>query len=607
MKNSVVHSFHIPVMGLGFTVDTPVKVAHFGISSVISIMDDSLLENMRKHYFELYKLPYTAITGQQEDCRAKRITAYLNLVNQLVNEKTAALKLEFFENGSDIVQYFELLPDDSKLKILYKQMLAAADDVQKESLQQQLRTAICAGAIDVNIMSKVDKTNYAKDGAAMPVEYSDALAALRGYAESDVESSVIFSAGYNPRLYAYIENFGDFYPDEQGHLKKKVILKVSDYRSAVTQGKLLAKKGIWVSEFRIESGLNCGGHAFATEGLLLGPILEEFKLNRDILVQELFTICNQALTIKGKNIFTALPKLRITVQGGIGTSQENKFLMAHYLTNGTGWGSPFLLVPEVTNVDEETLRQLAYAQPEDYYLSHASPLGIPFNNFKKSSSEEQRQLRITKGKPGSPCNLKFLSSNTEFTEKPICTASRQYQHLKINQLKEQHLTPEDFELKFNEITEKVCLCTGLGATVLLNNHIEPKHHIKTVAICPGPNLAYFSGVFSLKQMVDHIYGRINILNTVERPNMFVNELKLYVDYLKAEIAKNIHTLNNNKIRYLKTFQGNLLEGVNYYKKLKAGITTDAAMYINDMTNELNKWENTINSLFIPAAVAPNFI
>ena len=37
------HSFHIPVMGLGFTIDTPLKVAHYGIDSVISIVDDDLI------------------------------------------------------------------------------------------------------------------------------------------------------------------------------------------------------------------------------------------------------------------------------------------------------------------------------------------------------------------------------------------------------------------------------------------------------------------------------------------------------------------------------------------------------------------------------------
>ena len=68
------------------------------------------------------------------------------------------------------------------------------------------------------------------------------------------------AAGFNRRLYAYIEQFKDFYADAKGEIKKKIILKVSDFRSTIIQGKFLAKKGLWVSEYRIESGLNCGGH-----------------------------------------------------------------------------------------------------------------------------------------------------------------------------------------------------------------------------------------------------------------------------------------------------------------------------------------------------------
>jgi hypothetical protein len=602
METPVVHSFHIPVMGLGFTIDTPVKVAHFGISSVISIVEDSLMEDMRKFYCGLYQLPYAPINTTEADYRAKRTRAYLNVVNEVVQLKMAILKEQALEPGNDIMKYIDLLPDDATIKLLYQQMLEAPTATEYAILERKLRDQICAGSIDVNIMSKVDKDNYDKGGTVLPLGNSDALASLRGFAESDLHSAVVFSAGYNPRLYGYIENFADFYPDQNGYFKKKVILKVSDYRSAVTQGKLLAKKGVWVSEFRIESGLNCGGHAFATDGLLLGPIMEMFKQNRAALAQELFNICNDVLLAKGKNTLAAMPQLRVTVQGGIGTSNENNFLLKHYMANSTGWGSPFLLVPEATNVDAETLQQLATAQPEDYYLSHASPLGVPFNNFRKSSSEVQKQERIDKGKPGSPCSLQMLLSNTEFTKEPICTASRQYQRLKIEQLKGQPLTEAEYEQQYDEVTEKACLCTGLGAAALLNNHIEPRHHIKTVAICPGPNLAFFSGVFSLQQMVDHIYGRTNILNSLERPNLFVNELKLYVEYLKKELSNNLHSLNNNKIRYFKTFQSNLLEGVTYYKKLKASISTDAARYLSDMSAELNKWEAAINNLLIPAAV-----
>ena len=44
MENSRVHSFHIPVLGLAFSIDTPIRVARFGISSVISIVDDILID-----------------------------------------------------------------------------------------------------------------------------------------------------------------------------------------------------------------------------------------------------------------------------------------------------------------------------------------------------------------------------------------------------------------------------------------------------------------------------------------------------------------------------------------------------------------------------------
>ena len=53
----------------------------------------------------------------------------------------------------------------------------------------------------------------------------------------------------NPRLYGYIAHFDDFFPDANGYIKKKIILKVSDYRSAIIQGKFLAKKGLWISEY----------------------------------------------------------------------------------------------------------------------------------------------------------------------------------------------------------------------------------------------------------------------------------------------------------------------------------------------------------------------
>ncbi|HCV43061.1 MAG TPA: hypothetical protein DGH68_06220, partial [Bacteroidetes bacterium] len=243
MQDSRTHTFHIPVLGLAFSIDTPIRVARYGISSVISIVDDILIEQMRKHYCSLHGEPYTPISPTDDDHRAQRITEYLNLVQRIVRSQMEKLKASTFEIGSDIVKYFEMLPDRSPLKALYHVMVQATDAGFKARLQQELRTGIVAGAIDVNIMTKLNKSNAGTGGAELPPEYSDALAALRGFAKSKLNSSVVLSAGLNPRLYSYLSECREFLPDTHGKLQKRIVLKVSDHRSASVQGKFLAKKG----------------------------------------------------------------------------------------------------------------------------------------------------------------------------------------------------------------------------------------------------------------------------------------------------------------------------------------------------------------------------
>lgn len=588
------HTFHIPVLGLAYSIDTPVKVARYGISSVLSVVQDELVEQMRQLNSTRNNIPFQPILKSTFDYRAKRITAYLNLVKELVQRQMYALKLESFQAGSDINKYFHLLPEANVLKKMYLTMLEATGHEQAE-LQQQLREQLTPGSIDVNIMTKIDGHHYHADTENMNAElFSDAMAALRGYANSDLESSIIFSAGLNPKLYAYMETFPDFFPDATGHIRKRVIIKVSDFRSASIQGKFLAKKGIWVSEFRIESGLNCGGHAFATDGYLLGPVLEEFAAKRNELVQELKEITNAALATKQQPSLNDTETIRVTVQGGIGTGAEDAFLRRHYHVDGTGWGSPFLLVPEATNVDSSTLNDLASATPNDYYLSGASPLGVPFNNFRKSSSEKQRLSRIANGKPGSPCMRKHLSFNTEFTSKTLCTASRKYQHLKLRELNTQNLDATAYKQKVADIIEKDCLCEGLSAVGYQLNDPTQQLNMNAVTICPGPNLAYFSGTFSLGQMVDHIYGRTNILNTLERPHMFVNELKMYVDYLRNDLAKQQEPLTTKQVKYYTSFKQNLLSGIDYYKKLDD---------LKEWIPMLTKYETELDAISVESALA----
>ncbi|GIL22340.1 MAG: hypothetical protein BroJett042_08530 [Bacteroidota bacterium] len=597
MQPVMPHSFHIPVMGLAYTIDTPIKVARFGINSVISIIQDTLIEKMRSYYYPQIGEPYLAISNKEDDYRAKRITDYLNLVNRIVNDQIEKLKDQDFEPDSDICKYFEMLPDGSDLKNIYYEMQSLANAEDKQQLQNWLRKQIRPGSIDVNIMTKLDKNNHDQQGQIIE-DGSDAVAALRGYALSNLSnSSIVLSAGMNPRLFSYMEKRSEFDADSYGEFEKKIVIKVSDYRSALIQGKMLAKKGLWVSEFRIESGLNCGGHAFATDGFLIGPILEDFKTKREELTSTLFAAYNEALKAKGKTPFEKPHTIKITVQGGIGTEAEDRLLREHYGVDGTGWGTPFLLVPEATTVDDHTLGLLSRAQENDVILSKKSPLGVRFHYLKGTTAETERLNRIEKGKPGSPCTEKFLVSNTEFGPEPICTASRTYQKKKIEQLKSLALPEDEYNRQLNDVLDKECLCVGLSNAAVKKYEVKPFKGLSGINICPGPNIAYFSEVVSLQKMVDHIYGRVNILPGNNRPHMFIKELMIYVDYWKELVAEAKEAIDNKKKSYIENFHHNLLEGIAHYRTLTDKINSEVTTLKDTLHEGLITAETQLEETF----------
>ncbi|MGA8854828.1 MAG: hypothetical protein WB492_11690 [Christiangramia sp.] len=560
------HNFHIPVMGLAYSIDSPIKVACYGINSAISIIEHNLLESMRKHYSQKNGEAYVPVTTKEKDHHLKRITNYLNLMQRLVNTEFDKIKTSTFTMGSDLMKYFEMLPDTSELKKIFQNFLLSENSSEKEKLEKLLKEKMKPGAIEVNIMTKVDKDNLDKDNLPIP-NASDALTALKAYAGSDLKnSSIIFSAGMNPRLFNYMENFREFDAISWGQFYKKVVIKVSDYRSALIQGKYLAKKGIWVSEFRIESGLNCGGHVFATQGFLMGPILAEFKEKKEELQDSLFSLYNPAIIARGEEGFSRPHPIKITVQGGIGTSEEDSLLHNYYKVDSTGWGTPFLLCPEATTVDKATLELLLNSKEKDVIRSQSSPLGVAFNYLKGTTAETERLNRIEKGTPGSPCTEKFLVSNTEFTKKPICTASSKYQKLKLKQLEESDLPEIEFRQQKEDLLSKECLCVGLSNAAPLNYEVPFLKKQKSVTICPGPNIVNFSKISTLREMTDHIYGRSNLMHQTDRPHMFVREMELYIDFLDQQIARSQNP-NKRMLKNWESFCDNLLEGIEYYRGL----------------------------------------
>ena len=601
MNYKPTHTFHIPVMGLAYTIDSPIRVGQYGISSVVSITDDELIEKMRAFYSEKFSIPYQEITQKFHDYRAERITNYLNLVDKIVKDKFENFKNELIESKSSLENYIAMLPNKTDLKNSLQHFIDEGYTL-KDTIKNYLEEHLSPGEIDVNIMTKVDKDNFDRN-EQLAVEFNDAHAALRGFANSNLSSSVVLSAGMNPRLYSYFENFKDFFPNSETIIKKKIILKVSDFRSALIQGSFLAKKGLWVSEYRIESGLNCGGHAFATDGYLLGPILQEFKEKKEQLIQTAHDLLVKALGQKEMPIPQKPLELKITAQGGVGTAEEHDFLLENYNLDSIGWGSPFLLVPEATSVDNETRKLLANAKEKDFYLSNISPLGVPFNSVKGTTNEFWKQKRIDENNAGSSCPKRLLALSKEHDEKGMCTASKKYQDIKLEELnnKKDTISISEFEKMKTKITDKSCLCVGLANAAYLENDIKIKGQQQGIVICPGPNLAYFNKEISLANMVKHIYGNANVMTDENRPNVFVKELKMYVDYLRNEISEYKNELSAGQIKKWNLFKTNLLAGIEYYEDLFSS-TNFFKEESSKIKNQIEKYKSVLITIEIPSLV-----
>jgi len=271
----------------------------------------------------------------------------------------------------------------------------------------------------------------------------------------------------------------------------------------------------------------------------------------------------KALAARGLFQGNSPGNVRITVQGGIGTAGENELMLKYYNIDGTGWGTPFLLVPEVVNIDKEHLEKLSAVTDEDVYLSDSSPLGIPFWNLRTSASEEARRGRIRDGKPGSPCPKGRLAFNTEFSEIPICRASRTYQKQKLQHLKEEGISAKLLPIVKENILLKSCLCHDLAGVATVKNGIC---NDATPAICCGPNIVNFSKIATLEEMVDHIYGRLSLLTNPDRPHMFIRELVIYMEYFRKEVEKCSLKLSTRTPEYFQEFKANLLKGIDNYSR-----------------------------------------
>ncbi len=585
--NKVSHKFHIPVLGTGFSLDSLIKVSKFGIDSALSLTGDQVIESMREHYSNQYELEYTAIGITDEDSRAKRITAYLNLVKEVSEIEFNKLKgLSFSDKNNELHQTFQMLDEEHPVKKDYKIFMS---DTSNEKLEDKLKSSLKQGSIDVNIMTKVNRA-HGED-----INNKEAMSALRGFAESELESSVVLSAGFDRNLFHYMSTFKNFLPNEEGVIKKHVILKVSDYKSMKGQARMLAMKGIWVSEYRIESGLNCGGHAFGNPaGKLIGPITKEVIENKEQLNKELLEIYHGAL--KEKNIPLINPEqAKITYQGGLKTNGEmNGFLNKGY--DGVGFGTPFLFVPEVTNVSEDTLKVLIKANRKDIVLDkHASPLGVPLWILKGTNGTYLHDKAIEDSNPGVVCTYGHLKS--KYGDKLSCKAAKVRIKSELEELKQKANDMTDEAKTY--LTEKVlgaqCICKGFGEDAFKKLKLADNYFRKDTTaeiMCPGPSASYFNRTYTLVEMAQHINGIKSLINNTT--HTVIEELK--VNFEKIENDLLTHQFETNPAKILsqagKIFEG-LQSSIEFYKnEIK---TFDLAQQVNILT-DLNLYQNKLIKL-----------
>ena len=96
-------------------------------------------------------------------------------------------------------------------------------------------------------------------------------------------------------------------------------------------------------------------------------------------------------------------------------------------------------------------------------------------------------------------------------------------------------------------------------------------------------------------MVDHIYGRINILNTDTRPNFFIKELKMYIDYLNDKFSEITGPISDKQVKYFDTFINNINDGIEYYKTLFEENKTKLNDVYETAIHDLEKLEMELNN------------
>ena len=179
--------------------------------------------------------------------------------------------------------------------------------------------------------------------------------------------------------------------------------------------------------------------------------------------------------------------------------------------------------------------------------------------------------------------------------------------MKINQLQSLNLSAEKYDRELQKVLDKECLCIGLSNPAAIKYEQPFLKNLNAVTICPGPNIAYFSKVVSLHEMTDHIYGRNNIITDKSRPHVFINELFIYINYLKEKLLEETDMMDNKREKYFINFYNQLMSGIKYYRELVRPCNGFSEQSIENFNDHLNNCESELEALCIVDQVTNQFI
>ena len=142
---------------------------------------------------------------------------------------------------------------------------------------------------------------------------------------------------------------------------------------------------------------------------------------------------------------------------------------------------------------------------------------------------------------------------------------------------------------------------GLAATADINYGFENRER-KGVSIFPGPNMAYFSKELSLSEMAHHIYSDLKGVVRADRPNMFVNELGMYLTFFSEKIEEHKNNWDKASEKKLTAFAENMNEGINYYKGMFNSIGDTFVDAKESVTNSLNDASERLRKMGVEISI-----